>query len=178
MEPKNDTELAKAIGTNRKCITRARARGDAPQGRDPKIWTKFLRDNCLGPYSAQRGYGPEGLSHRLPPPVESNPDGEEPAPGEGLEFDRKFAPPVPREIGETMIELAECLTKGAVTLEQYFRIGTLYIEKARNKRALKIWIELSLGRLSAMFPTPAAAAKEFPEMVRWLHAQRGPRHNR
>ncbi len=58
-QPKNDSLLAEILGTNRKCLTRARNNFPAscPKDRDPVKWQSFLSENLLGPYSAMRNYG-------------------------------------------------------------------------------------------------------------------------
>ena len=57
--PKNDVELAAILGTNRRCVQRCREKrpDECPRDRNPESWKKLLKDNHLGPFSAQRGYG-------------------------------------------------------------------------------------------------------------------------
>ena len=170
-EPKDDIELAAILGTHRNCIRRWRNRPqrDAPRGRNPVEWGRFMEQNLLGPYSPKRNYGEDASEERSAPHVSKNTN----AGGEEKKWrsNRTGERDGFIEVADTMIELAQCLTKSRVTLLQYFTLGRLYIEKAGNEKARKVWTELCFNRLSEMFPTPAAAAEEFPDMVKWLHAQ-------
>lgn len=169
-EPKDDIRLAAILGTHRHSIRKWRKASprDCPKDRNPESWRKFLQENNLGPYSAQRNYGEdveEAKKSALETvkEVKSDPEEWESAKDQGGEdFD---------EIATTMIILADALTRGKVTVRQYFDVGIAYIDSMRNKKARQLWIGLCLKRLAEMFSTPATAAKEFPEIVRWLYGQ-------
>jgi hypothetical protein len=159
-EPKSDQDLAKIIGTHRKSFRRWREQfpEECPKTLDPEEWRKFLSERLLGPYSAQRNYGEDA--------GEAEKEQAQPAPTPSP-WERKSLAPV----AKLMIALAESLTDGSLSLLEYFRQGTEVIEAAHNGKARRVWIDLCLNRLAEMFPTPAAAAKEFSEMVIWLHRQ-------
>ena len=66
---KNDFDLAKQLGTNRKGIARWRTTypREAPRTRDVEAWRGFMRDNLLGPYSPQRQHGEAAEAAPAPP---------------------------------------------------------------------------------------------------------------